>query len=297
MRAMIDMDTVQIELTNACVNSCSNCTRFCGHKDPFFLTFEQFKEAVDSMVGYPKMVGFMGGEPLLHPQFEKFCEYALTKIPKKQLGLWTCLPPGKEHYRETICNTFDHIFVNDHSRRDIYHAPILIGAEEVFRDRKEMYYTIDHCWLQESWSASINPRGAFFCEIAASMSMLYDEDGGWPVLPGWWWKTPKDFTLQIEKFCPRCGVSLPFPRRCSLDGRDDISQEHLNRLSGISKKVDKGKYVLSDLKLTKQPEQMAAYKDLDWRNKVSSRYGIFQFVNKQRFLTPVLLRNWKAPSN
>ncbi len=34
------------------------------------------------------------------------------KIPKKQLGLWTALPPGKEHYAELICDTFEHVFFN-----------------------------------------------------------------------------------------------------------------------------------------------------------------------------------------
>ena len=38
MRSPARMETIQIELTSACVLKCSNCTRFCGtHKVPFFL--------------------------------------------------------------------------------------------------------------------------------------------------------------------------------------------------------------------------------------------------------------------
>ena len=72
MRPLLNMDTIQLEITNACPNRCGNCTRFVGHHPkPFFMDFEFFKKAVDSMVTYPKMTGIMGGEPLLHPDFEK----------------------------------------------------------------------------------------------------------------------------------------------------------------------------------------------------------------------------------
>jgi hypothetical protein len=281
------MDTVQIELTNACINQCSNCTRFCGHhKVPFFLSYEEFTRALHSMSGYPKMVGFMGGEPLLHPEFEAFCSLASSVIPKDQLGLWTCLPSGKEHYAELICETFGHIFINDHSRGDIYHAPVLVGVSEILTDPNEMFYAIDHCWLQNSWSASINPNGAFFCEIAASMSILFDEGGGWPVESGWWWRTPKDFAKQIEQFCPHCGCCIPLPRRCSTDEVDDISPWNLKRLSGRSRKISKGKHVVSDLKLVKNPETMGSYKDLLYRARIAARYQITLEPNQKGFLTP-----------
>ena len=63
MRSLLLMDTIQIEVTNACIYNCANCTRFCNHvKKNFFMPLEQVKEAIDSMVGYPKRTGIMGGE-------------------------------------------------------------------------------------------------------------------------------------------------------------------------------------------------------------------------------------------
>lgn len=298
MRPLMDMDTIQIELTNSCLRSCSNCTRFCGHQTPFFLSEEKFKEAVDSMVGYPKMTGFMGGEPLLHPKFEEYCEYALTKIPKEQLGLWTGLPEGYEYLREVICNTFGHIFINDHSRMDIFHQPLLIAAQDVIPNWREMFYVVDKCWIQNSWSAAINPKGAFFCEMAASMAILFDGPEGWPVEPGWWWRVPKDFREQVEEYCPKCGAALPLVRRCSLDGVDDISLSNLERLKGKSKKIARGEFVLhTDIKLVQKPQEMAAYKDPVWRQRVADRYGIYLFQNEQCFHSPILKRKWEDASN
>jgi len=244
------------------------------------------------MVGYPKMVGFMGGEPLLHPKFEEYCKYAQSKIPKMQLGLWTCLPKGFENYRGVICETFGNIFLNDHTRSDVYHCPILVGIEEIYKDPREMFYVIDHCWIQNYWSASINPKGAFFCEIAASMSLLFDGNKGWPVEQGWWYRTPKDFREQIEEYCPKCGCALPLKRRVSIEEIDDISPRNLERLKGKSKKIDAGKYKLSDLTLETNPAPMASYKDERYRQKIAARYGIYLSINEKCFQTPYLAKSF-----
>lgn len=249
------------------------------------------------MKGFPKMTGIMGGEPLLHPEFEKFCKYALSQIPKEQLGLWSGFPKGLERYREIICQTFGNIFLNDHSRPDIFHCPILVAAEEVIPDKKEMFLAIDHCWLQESWSASINPKGAFFCEIAAAMSILFNGSNGWKVEPGWWKRTVKDYKEQIEEFCPKCGVALNLKRRASIDGRDDISPKNLERLKGRSLKIDAGKYAVSDLKIVDYPEPMASYKDEEYRANIADRYGIFLVYNEKGFQVPYLKKDVNSRIN
>ena len=80
MKSPKDMKILQIDITNACVNRCSNCTRFCGHhRKPYFMDFATFKNAVDAYDGWDGMVGLIGGEPTLHPEFEKFCDYLKEK--------------------------------------------------------------------------------------------------------------------------------------------------------------------------------------------------------------------------
>ena len=86
MREIRDMSILEIDITNACMNSCSNCTRFCGHHSkPYFMDFETFKKAIDSLNGFEGLISIMGGEPLLHPEFERFISYLEEKRSTKAL--------------------------------------------------------------------------------------------------------------------------------------------------------------------------------------------------------------------
>jgi len=304
MKRLTDMEC-QIEITNACVLQCANCTRFCGHHvKPYFMSREQVTAALQSLEKHPKLVGIMGGEPLLHPDFEWICEEARKYFPREQLGLWTGLPHNDRflRYRTAIVETFYSIFINDHSRGDIYHAPLLVSAKSVYdkkypddpvKAEREMWNTIDNCWVQNSWSKAINPKGAFFCEVAAAQSILYDGPEGWKIEKDWWTRSPRDYREQMEQWCPGCGAACSLKRRVSTDERDDISPDNLERLKAVgSRKVKHDLYQISDLQLVEHPEEMAKYKDTEWRNQVASRYGMFLTINSLRYWEPHLKPRW-----
>ena len=118
---------------------------------------------------------------------------------------------------------------------------------------------IDRCWVQNSWSASINQKGAYFCEVAAANALLYDRPDVWKVEPGWWKKTPKDFREQMEAACPKCGCALPLKRRASVEERDDISPENLKALEGKSKRVRDGKFVENHFEMDGNLDKSNAY--------------------------------------
>jgi hypothetical protein len=288
------MDNVQIEVTNACKIGCSNCTHLVGHAKPWFMALDAFKEAVDSLTGYPKIVGMIGGETLNHPDFEAMCNYLHSKFPKEQCGLWTALPEGFERYRETIVETFGHIFLNDHTRGDVLHAPVLVASEELPLEQWQKDYLINHCWVQNSWSASVNPNGAFFCEVAGALAMLFDIKG-WPVEPDWFTRMPKDFVEQMDTFCKLCGCAMPLLKRCSTDKIDDISPGMVEKLKVISPKLKAGKYAVHDLTLCQDNRQMATYKDQKYRDDIAARYGLFLSTNERGFQTPHLSRKWEKP--
>lgn len=232
MRPPSSMSIIQIEVTNVCSHRCSNCTRLVGHyrKDQnYFISIADFRRAVDSLVDFPEIVGLIGGEPVLHPEFPALIEYYKERIPRRRRGLWSSLHQRYWQHFDLISATFDRDrqFLNDHATPSI-HQPILVASEDVVPDEEERRRLISECWVQNLWSASVTPKGAFFCEVAAALDRLYDGPGGWPVEPGWWKIGVEDprFQEQVERWCHLCGAAVPLRRRLTSDGVDDVSPTH-----------------------------------------------------------------------
>lgn len=271
MKSPQDMRIIQIDITNACVHKCSNCTRFCGHhKKPFYMDFETFKAAVDSFDGYQGTVGIMGGEPTLHPEFARFLEYLnehpyypkaenILVRPTKEFmktvakmeqdntfvnrehgikrncvlgyGLWSALSAKYSDYYELIQDTFNFQALNDHTNI-MYHAPIMIRRKDMHVSDEEWIKIRDDCWAQKEWSATITPKGAFFCEIAGALDMLFDGPGGWKIEPGWWKRTPDQFGDQLQ-WCELCGIALNTFTRDANEEIDDMSAWWHERLKEL----------------------------------------------------------------
>lgn len=267
MRSPKDMEVIQIEITNACAHNCSNCTRFCGlHKEPFFMDFETFKKAVDSLKDFKGAIGIMGGEPTLHPEFEKFMEYFKSQIPEvrpaayidfptpsyreyvqglkyrrgRKRGLWSSMGPQYYKHFELIQDVFAYQVLNDHSHPN-EHQGILIPREELNIPDDEWIKQRDKCWIQNLWSASITPKGAFFCEIAAAMDMLFDGPGGWDINSNWWERKPEYFKDQLH-WCEKCSVALNVPSILATEETDLISKGMEEKLLEIGGKKMKTKH-------------------------------------------------------
>jgi hypothetical protein len=254
MIPLSEMKIIQIDITNACINSCSNCTRLIGHhKKPFFMDMATFQNAVDSLIDFPGIVGMIGGEPLIHPQFPEMARYlSLKRLDKKRRGLWSTIPEGSRH-GALIKEIFGVQYFNDHSVNTIQHQPVLVAAKEMMRDKEKMWELIDKCWVQNLWSAAITPKGAYFCEVAAAFDMLFDGNRGWPIEPGWWHRTPEEFGDQKAHWCPRCGCAIPLERRVSTEEKDDISPGNLTALEEInSPGIHRGRTILYQKGLAKE---------------------------------------------
>lgn len=272
MRSPAEMKIIQIDITNACVHRCSNCTRFCGHhKIPFFMNFETFQKAVDSLQEFPRIVGIIGGEPTLHPEFKRFSDYlrmrrltekiATFRYPVEDMlhfikigidqsdgaktGLWSCLNIGYYKYFEVINDTFHRQLLNDHDNTCLHQA-LLMPRKDLGISDDVWIKKRDACFAQNSWSATITPKGAFFCEIAGALDMLFHGPGGWDIEPGWWQRTPDEFGEQLH-WCELCSACLNVPQRISSDERDDLTPQMYERLKKISSpKVARGMYVIHD---------------------------------------------------
>lgn len=270
MRSPADMKIVMIDITNACHFACSNCTRFCGeHAKPFFMDVDFFKKAVDSMEGFPGIVGIIGGEPSLHPHFEEMMDYYASRIKEprpaaflgtptptfkdygrmvrwmrgRKRGLFSALGPGYYKNFEKIQDIFPYQSLNDHQSVSMHQA-ILVTRKELGIPDDEWYKLRDNCWIQNIWSATITPKGAFFCEIAAALDTLFKGPGGWPVEPGWWKRTPAEFGDQLN-WCESCSVALKMPANNANDSCDIVSPKMLERLKEVNApKVRKNQFII-----------------------------------------------------
>jgi hypothetical protein len=246
MKSIYDMKTIQIDVTNSCNHRCSNCTRLIGHHiKPFFMDLKTIEKALDSLDGYKGCIGLMGGEPTLHPQFMEICKLYQEKIPdRRRRELWTSGYKWKE-YEDIINETFDSdcIAYNDHTHDTGKHQSLMIAADEIIDDKEFMWKLIDKCWIQNRWSASITPKGCFFCEVAGAMSYAYDGPEGYPIESGWWNKTPEQFREQILQYCPRCSAAIPLEIGSDHEQYDYITKGNLDRLRELgSPKILAGHY-------------------------------------------------------
>lgn len=255
MRNIQEMSIIQIDVTNVCDRSCANCTRFCGHyraDRSYFMDLDYYDRALATLRDFPGVIGMIGGEPTLHPHFPELCEIVTSHIKEKERrGLWS--NKGKQFYRhkELIDRTFGHFNLNDHVSHDIFHTPILVASEDMIKDGRiteEQWraYT-DACWVQTTWSATITPKGAYFCEVAATLDYLFEGNCGWDIEnePDWWKKPVPDYASQVAWACRKCGCQLPLrPLKSSLE-IDDVSQSNLERLIAVgSPKVAREQYQL-----------------------------------------------------
>jgi len=233
-------------------------------KAPFYMTVQEFSHAIASLRGFltdsdtdggndsgkpprQKVIGMIGGEPLLHPQFATLAQIMLELIPnRQQRGLWTALDWRKTKHADIIRDTFGYINENRHDT-PCKHSPVLVSISDVVAEKAERDRLIDNCWLQRVWSGAVTPRGFFFCEVAGAMDTVFGGPGGKPVDEHCWQRPLSDFQDQIDMWCSRCGIPLNLQGRIDAEEVDDVSASNLEALKSIgSPRINGGKYVPFD---------------------------------------------------
>jgi len=248
LRKLKDKTNIQIEITNDCNLRCLNCSRFVDIDRPvFYMKLREIEKALRSLKGFKGGVGCMGGEPTIHPKFREICKLFRKHIPTKQRGLWTNGYNWKKYKRE-ILRTFPlkNIVFNAHDfEYKGYHQPLLIASKEIIKNKKLRKELIDKCWVYERWSASISPKGAFFCEVACALDHLFDLGGGWRIKKGWW--NRDNIQDQVDKYCPLCSAAIPFDPEIYNSNLQYISPKNLKNLPLIKNFIKyKKKYTRKD---------------------------------------------------
>ena len=262
MRPIYENTVIHVDVTNACHLACAHCTRAVGHhRKPYFMELEMVRKAIASLQDFPGRIGIMGGEPCLHPKFREILGIVREMVPdKSRREFWTSGWKWEE-YKDDIYATFDkdRVTYNDHSQATGRHQPLMVAIDEMVDDpvlRKEL---IDNCPFQARWSAAITPKGAFFCEIAASQDYLFDGPGGYPVEPGWWKKAQPEFQDQVDRYCGKCSGALPMQAYSDNQGGrhgpsvDIVSPGNMERLlKAGSIRAQKGNVIVRTEKFTRE---------------------------------------------
>ena len=308
IKDLITKKGIAIDITNACVNKCGNCMRFCDHyEEPYFMDVDYFKKCIDSLKNFPGQIGIFGGEPTLHPNFTEMIQYIYDTYPyerKKQgfrnpvkdinsyifnhnvddkgkFKLFTCANTQQFYDNfELIDDVFESFRFNDHSEKT-KHFTVLANYKDLGISDEDFVKMEDDCWVQNYCFAEITPKGGFFCEMAGMLDMLYDGDGGFKIEKDWWKKYKKDFGDQLD-WCKKCGARLGLPMIQDSEEKDYVTETCVNELNGKSKRISKGDYRII------KKEDYLKNKDV-WRSDKIKKLGIVDEIcvsNNNRFLKP-----------
>ena len=247
MREIKDMHTIQIDVTNRCELRCSNCTRMLAHHPrSYSMTVEQFATAVESLAGFGGIVGVFGGNPTMHLQFADLCEILRAHVPRPRRGIWASRLNG---HGPLISETFGYLNLNVHGdakaaaeiRRDVpeakvfgeadcWHKPSMVALADLVEPE---YWPaiIDHCPIQNRWSAIISPMpngylGCYPCEIMSGWDWVDGTSTGVDAEPGWWRRDLAQWQVHFGSYCHRCGLCLDLPARRDSERMDDVSKMH-----------------------------------------------------------------------
>lgn len=79
------------DITSMCNLNCTNCSVFCGLREPYYITVEEFKNQLKQLTSIVPVsfISFCGGEPMLHPQFMDLCKEVFNQLPNCFLQIIT----------------------------------------------------------------------------------------------------------------------------------------------------------------------------------------------------------------
>lgn len=245
----------QIDITNHChIGNCLYCSRYERHipKDKkYFMSVEEVEKAVLSYEGFESPIGLIGGDPLLHPKFTEICEMLLKHNKKEKYGLWTSINPKTSKYKDIILNTFGFVAFNEHNsvqQESCKHQPLTLALVDMVKNEELRKELTEQCYFRLKWCGTVNPNGAFHCEIAGSIAYLLGYTG-WPIEKGWY---NKDWHEQYY-LCELCGGCIPQERQLIGNKKQKISPliYNLFKMNNIS---------LGDHEIISEPYSMAYLK-------------------------------------
>ena len=227
-----------IDITNHCNQkpSCLYCSRLIRHvpkEKKYNMSLEFFEKNLEILKTWPGQIGIIGGEPSLHIDLEEML-MMIRKIyagnHKQKFAFLTSGSPRYEKHKELINDTFRWVAYNPHDdeqKKVCLHQRQTVASQDVVPDEEYRNRLINDCWVDRTWGPGINPKGGYFCEIAAAIDYLLDGPGGVPIEPNWWDRPLEDFKYQVDFCCNKCGMAVPMERDLIGNKKEKFSKSNL----------------------------------------------------------------------
>lgn len=117
-----------IQITTRCNMRCAHCCMSCGPDTGEHMSEATFHRAIRLAQDYGELVALGGGEPTIHPKFEKFLMYAIAQIDDVLV-----ITNGKHTQRALLLAALaNRKMVNAELSVDRFHEPVDMQVREAF---------------------------------------------------------------------------------------------------------------------------------------------------------------------
>lgn len=118
-------------------------------------------------------IGIFGGEPTLHPEFDKVLDL-LLEYPQYRFMVFTNGRKPVQDFKNVVYNV-------DPKPGNQYHYPVLLAAQDVLGVEDRDFYwkkAQEDCYFWKRCGVGVYRNKAYFCEVAVAMDHLAGEDHG-----------------------------------------------------------------------------------------------------------------------
>lgn len=201
---------INILITNVCNLSCGGCSQHCGYiqKEKLWnISIDQLKWNIELLIdckGKIEKIGIFGGEPTIHPEYEKILEM-LKNFKEIKFQIFT---NGIKKYQDKWNHYYSPVYKDKNSEKVF--TPTSVAPMDILKvDDKTFYWekAQKDCFMYNFCCSIIYNNKAYFCEPAAAWDIMTGENNGWDLKWGEdpFKRTDDEIEKQALNFCYRCG--------------------------------------------------------------------------------------------
>lgn len=209
-----NINKVEIDITYKCNLKCLGCNRSCTqaptNESVELLDIKQFVE--ESLIANKKweLINILGGEPTLHPEFEKIIEYIhveyiIKQSPKTKLQV---VSNGYDEKSRKLCDEIRAKYKNVGIDYGSYKTDRVVQYFSPFNDAPiddDRFKEADFkkgCWVTSYCGIGLNKNGYYACAVAGGIDRICNKNMAIPKLTE---ITNEKLEQQLEEFCQYCG--------------------------------------------------------------------------------------------